>query len=368
MRLTVSQTDLSNALNTVSKATAKSVTRSFKPVLEGVLLEAKNNLLTLTATDTELTITTQIEANIQQEGKTVIPADLLNRLVKTMTDDITITTFDNSQVELKSGGAVVTLSTLNAEEYPQIEDIGDNTVKITILQSMLKRMIQQVIYAASKDSTRPALCGVLFDIKNGYLTMVGVDGYRLALAKTEVVDNAINEVVIVPEKALKILLQMPMNDDVDIYIGDRQIRFNISASTAVTTTLIAGDFVDYTKIIPDTSKTTIYIQTQRLKDAIERALLASTVLENKLVRMQIEDSKLTLTANSEICKTEETIPIEYEGEELRIAFNSRYLLDALNTVRDTNIKIWFNGALNPCAIWPVEGEEYCHLILPVRVS
>lgn len=368
MRLTVSQTELSNALNIVSKAVAKHVIRSFRPVLEGVLLEAKNNSLTITATDTELTITTQIEANIQQEGKTVIPADLLNKLVKTMADDITITTFDNNQVELKSGGAVVTLSTLNAEEYPQTEDITDKAAKITIPCDTLKQIIQQVLYAISKDNTRPVLCGALFEIKDGYLTMVGLDGYRMAVSKIPIGDYGIKTAAIIPGKALKVLTQTLTDDNVDIYISDAQAYF-IAGNTTIATTLIAGNYVNYTQIIPTTNKTAICIQTQQFKHAIERALIATNkTLENNLIKLQIEDNKLILTVNSDICRSEETIPIQQEGEALRIAFNGKYLLEALNAIKDANIKIWFNGSLNPCAIWPVEGEEYCHLVLPVRVS
>lgn len=367
MQLTVSQPDLSNALNIVSKAVANRITRSFTPALEGILLEAQNNMLTLTATDMELTITTQIEANIHQEGKTVVPADLLTKLVKTMTDNIAITMLDNGQVELKSSNAVIALSTLDAEEYPQIEDITDKAAKITIPCDTLKQIIQQVLYAISKDNTRPVLCGALFEIKDGYLTMVGLDGYRMAVSKIPIGDYGIKTVAIIPGKALKVLTQTLTDDNVDIYISDAQAYF-IAGNTTIATTLIAGNYVNYTQIIPTTNKTAICTQTQQFKHAIERALIATNkTLENNLIKLQIEDNKLILTANSDICRSEETIPIQQEGEALRIAFNGKYLLEALNAIKDTNIKIWFNGVTNPCVIWPTEGEEYCHLILPVRV-
>ena len=229
-------------------------------------------------------------------------------------------------------------------------------------------MIRQTIFATAQDETRPILTGALLEITDGKISLVALDGYRLAL-KSAPVDYAEDVKVVVPSKTLNELNKILEDDDSDVKITctENHIIFMLN-KTIITSRLLEGQFLNYNDIIRNDYKSRVTVNTQDIKDSIERASLLAREGKNNLVKLEVSDYKLVITSNSEIGDVYEEIKIDLEGEDIEIAFNSKYILDGIRVIDSEEITMDFVSSVNPCIIKPIDDENYTYLILPVRLS
>ena len=365
MKLICEGLDLSDAVLKVIRATA---TRTTNPILEGIKLHASEDTLTLSATDTEIAIEKTIAADVKIAGDVVVPGKFFADFVKKLSNEqIELTLTEQNTIKIKYTDSEGYLQCLVADEFPVIKDLV-NPEKIRVKRTDLKELIDKTIFSVAIDDARPILKGCLFEIENDIMTAVALDGYRLAMVKTEATCSAGKLSFIVPARSLgEISKLIDGNDEfIDVFVSDRHLLIN-DGSVKIITRLLEGDFINYRQVIPANTTTTIIVSKAQLEDGLERASLLARMDKNNLVKFDIRDKILTLTSASNIGNVTENITISLEGKDLAIAFNARYLSDCMRTINDEFIKINFTSQIAPCTICSAESDRYLYLILPVRI-
>ncbi len=355
---------LSSAIDGVSKAVTL---RSSIPALEGILLKAEGFQLTLTGYDLEMGITTTIEANVRQAGEIVLSAKLLGDMVRRLpSGEVSIYTNESGNATIKGGVAEFDILTMSASDYPDLPTPGaDHT--LTIKAGMLRGMIEKTLYAVSQDDKKPAHTGELFAIEEDKLTVVALDGYRLAIVERPVqAEKHIR--IIIPAKTLTEVNKLLGDDEDDVRISAnrRFVVFN-SGNYTILSRLIEGEFLNYANVIPNGCKTRVVLETRDFIDTIERASLIITErLKNPLRILFDASGKVTVRCQTNLGKVVDEFSAQVEGDPVEIGFNNRYLLDALRNARCEKVVLELSGPLSPVKILPEEGEDFIYLVLPVR--
>ena len=355
---------LSSAIDGVSKAVTL---RSSIPALEGILLKAEGFQLTLTGYDLEMGITTTIEANVRQAGEIVLSAKLLGDMVRRLpSGEINIYTNESGNASIKGGVAEFDILAMSASDYPDLPTPGaDHT--LTIRAGMLRGMIEKTLYAVSQDDKKPAHTGELFAIEEDKLTVVALDGYRLAIVERPVqAEKHIR--IIIPAKTLTEVNKLLGDDEDDVHISAnrRFVVFN-SGNYTILSRLIEGEFLNYANVIPNGCKTRVVLETRDFIDTIERASLIITErLKNPLRILFDASGKVTVRCQTNLGKVVDEFSAQEEGDPVEIGFNNRYLLDALRNARCEKVVLELSGPLSPVKILPEEGEDFIYLVLPVR--
>ena len=355
---------LSSAIDGVSKAVTL---RSSIPALEGILLKAEGFQLTLTGYDLEMGITTTIEANVRQAGEIVLSAKLLGDMVRRLpSGEVSIYTNESGNATIKGGVAEFDILAMSASDYPDLPTPGaDHT--LTIKAGMLRGMIEKTLYAVSQDDKKPAHTGELFAIEEDKLTVVALDGYRLAIVERPVqAEKHIR--IIIPAKTLTEVNKLLGDDEDDVRISAnrRFVVFN-SGNYTILSRLIEGEFLNYANVIPNGCKTRVVLETRDFIDTIERASLIITErLKNPLRILFDASGKVTVRCQTNLGKVVDEFAAQVEGEPVEIGFNNRYLLDALRNARCEKVVLELSGPLSPVKILPEEGEDFIYLVLPVR--
>ena len=365
MKLICDGLDLSDAVLKVLRATA---VRTTNPILEGIKLSAKEDTLTLSATDLEISIEKTIQADVKVAGEIVVPGKVFADFVKKLSNEqIELTVTDSNTLKIKYTDSEGVLQCLNADEFPIIKDLTAPD-RITLSPAELKDIIDKTIFSVAVDDARPILKGCLFEIENNVLTAVALDGYRLAMVKTKVAATASKMSCIIPAKSLSEISKLINleNDSVDILVSQNHLLID-DGQIKINTRLLEGEFINYKQVIPNNSNTTVIVSRAQLEDGLERASLLARMDKNNLVRFDIKGNVLTITSASNIGNVTENITISIEGKDITIAFNARYLSDCMHTISDEFIKLNFTSQIAPCTICSAESDKYLYLILPVRI-
>ena len=355
---------LASAIEGVSRAITN---RAAIPVLEGIYLKAEGFQLTLTGYDMEMGITTTIECNVLIAGETVLDARLLFSMISRMpAGDVCIELTDEGQAKISGGVVEFEIPAMNASDYPSLPVTGaDNTM--TLKCGMMREMIEKTIYAVSQDAKKPAHTGELFVIEPGSLTVVALDGYRLAIIKRDV--ECTRDIrIIIPGKTLQELLKIMGGDEDEVKIdaNRRYVVFTTNGYT-IMSRLIEGDFLNYEGVIPKDKKTRVTVDCKTFIDTIERASLIITERLKNPLRINFAEDKVTVRCQTPLGKVvDEFTPESMEGDSMEIGFNNRYLLDALRYSKCEKLRLEINGPLSPVKVLPVEGEDFIYLVLPVR--
>lgn len=365
MKVVCDGLDLSIATAQVIKAISNKTTN---PVLEGIKLTAENDTLILSATDLELAIEKTIKADVKLEGECVIPGKFFSEFIKKLTNEkIELELNDKNQVKINYTDSESFVQCYNVLEFPNLKIIEDGEY-FTILQKDFRSLINKSIFSTALDDTRPVLKGCYFEIEDNNINSVGLDGYRLSYVKKPLVKSTVKTSIIVPAKSLTEICKFLEDNDeeINVYLQKNFLMVEFD-NTKIISRLIDGDFINYKQIIPKNFTTSIIINKNTFEEAIERTSVLSRVDRNNLVKFDLKEKLLTLTSNSDIGNIKENIGISLKGNDLVIAFNSRYFSECLRTINNEAIKIEFNMPSSPCVITPSEGDEFLFLILPVRI-
>lgn len=364
MRIFVSVKSLFHALAVVYRAIPS---RTPLSILTGVFFETGDNEIFLTATDLEQSIRTRIPATIEQAGTAVLPAREITELIRRL-HNISNVTIENdpetntSKIIYAQSEAV--LHGFTPDEYPVLAEIPKKTL-ITISQSLFREMLKQVLFAVSTEEHRPIFTGVLFEFTADKFNMVSTDTHRLALRTTVLEQEPAQLInVVVPGKTLNELVKLLTNDDMDIsiHVTENQIFFILN-DIQIVTRLLAGEFPNYSLIIPEKFSTYIQVSTSELLEAIDRALLLASP-ERQTVFFQMQDNILTVFFNAETGRIREDLSVEMKGENLDIGFNGRYVIDVLKTINEESTHLQFTGTNTTAIIKPGEQKEFISLLVP----
>lgn len=366
MKFTCQVSELVEGLSIAARALSA---RTTQPILEGVLIKTNEDSLKLTCSDGSISIVTQVNATVEEEGDVVLPGRLFLEVMRKMPDgELKASSKENFAVTLRCMGSRTTIAGQDAVNYPALPLVSAENSFI-LPQKLMRELVEQTSFATSSDESRIVLTGSLLEIKKGELRMVALDGFRLALRLERLGGDTAEVSAIIPQKALSEIARV-MSDDENqmamLLIGGSQLMINMD-NTQIYATLIGGEFIQYRQIIPTEWKTRARVSTEAMASCVERASLMAREGRNNLIRMNVDDGRIVITSNSESGDVYEELDAQIEGESLDIAFNVRYMMDVLRAVKDEEIYLRFNSAVSPCLICPIEGDAYVYLVLPVRV-
>lgn len=362
MKMICDRTLLSNAVAGVSKAVTQ---RSSIPVLEGILMKAEGFSLTLTGYDLEMGITTSIEANVLEPGEVVLSAKLLGDMVRRLSSsEVEITATETNATTIKGGITEFDIMGMNPGDFPELPSPGaDHTLDLEI--PTFREMVETTLFAVSQDDKKPAHTGELFAIEPDKLTVVALDGYRLAIIEKPV--KAAKDInIIIPAKTLAEAIKLFTDDDEVVHIAANR-RFVVFSSRTYTviSRLIEGDFLDYKRVIPEGYHTRVTVDVRDFSNSIERASLIITERLKNPLRITF-DGNITVRCQTTLGKVVDELDAEIEGEPVEIGFNNRYLLDALRYSRCDKLVFEVSGPLSPVKVLPKDGGDFLFLVLPVR--
>jgi DNA polymerase III subunit beta len=366
MKLICNQKLLSHKISIVQKAISNKTTLD---ILKGILLKTEDGNLKLTGYDLELGIQTYTQAEIIEPGSIIVNSRLFGDIIRKLPDSfIEIETDEDNNVYINCENSRFNIKGDSPIEYPQLPEVDEYSL-YEIPQDLLKNMIKQTVFAISQDQTKPILMGELLEIDNNNINLIAIDGYRLAVRGGQIKNDIGNNKVIIPGKTLSDINSLISNEEDNIKIGiDEKNAVFIVNETKIITRLLEGEFIDYKKLLPREYNLRVKAKTRDFLNSIERASLLAQSEKNNLIKLSIRDESIAITSNSERGNVYEEVKIQLEGEYLDIAFNSRYLIEALKIIDSDEIYLEFTTNVNPCIIKPVGEVKYTYLLLPVRIS
>lgn len=367
MKFSCEKALLHTAVNTAARAVSS---KSSIPALEGVLLQAGTSL-TISGYDMQTGIRTTVDADVTEGGTLVLSTRLFGDILRHLPDDVVVLQSDNDlNVKLTCGDAAYDILAISAEDYPELPEVEDQHT-VTIPQGTLRSMIGETSFAVSTNEARPVHTGSLFEISESSLTVVSVDGFRLALRRENLDKQVMGAFSFVaPASALNEVERICGDTDQEavITLGNRHLLFRVG-STQLICRRLEGDFLDYKSAIPRSNPIVVTGEAKALMDSIERVSVVISEKQKSPVRCVFEDGRVRMSAKTAIGEAKDVCTVEGDGAGLEIGFNNRYLLDALKYAPADKVRLEMNTGISPCILSPVEGEEnFLYMVLPVRLK
>ncbi|MCM1149133.1 MAG: DNA polymerase III subunit beta [Butyricicoccus sp.] len=368
MQFTCEKNGLLKAISIASRA---AVGKSPNPALEGILIESGAETVRFTCYDLTKAIYTDADAQVSEPGSILLPARLFESMVRKMpSGDVSVKTGQGSSVSVSCGRTRYEITGLNAGDFPVLPSV-DSQAGVSLPENILGCMIRQTIFAVSDNENRPLYTGELFEISGGSLTVVAVDGYRLALRREKLDSEDGEYSFIVPGKSLAELEKLcsDSDDPVRITLGEKHISFAIDRTVLISRRL-DGDFLNYRKAVPTEFAITVFASRAQIYDTVDRvALTIDDRLKNPL-RCVFDRDFVKMTSTSAIGSSEDFCAIDGDGKGLLIGFNNRYLLDILKDAPADELKICLNNGSSPCVMTAAdeENDSFLYMLLPVRLK
>lgn len=364
MKFSCSRQELSEALNNVTRAVAAKTTH---PALEGVLIIAEDENLILSCYNMELGITTYMPAHISENGSIVLNAKLFSDMVRRLPSErVEIECDEKCITKIRGGAAEYNIIGIEAEEFPALPTV-DEKINFTIRQDTLKSMIDQTIFAVAVNDFKPVHTGSKFIIKDHVLSVVSVDGFRLAI-RQEQVSYGDELDFIVPGKSLsEVAKLLEGEEEILIALSQKHIIFRIGRYDVVSR-LLEGDFIDFRSSIPASSNTVVEVKVRDFLNSIDRTSLLINDRLKSPIRLSIGEGEIKISCSTAIGKISDVVECDIKGDHVDMGFNNRYLLEALRATGCDKVKMVINSPLAPVKIVPMEGESFLFLVLPVRMK
>ena len=357
---------LSDAATTVSKACA---VKTITPVLECIKLHAKNDGLTLTAYDGEISIEKKIQAEILEEGEICVNGKMFADFVGKIAGFEVVVVCNGNTVSIRYADSESNMQGLSADDFPRFGgNMSENKNYFECKETDLKTLISKVVFCAATDDSRPILKGCLLEANDGVLSATALDGFRMAYSYCETKETSGNFKIVCPARTLTEISRMLDGDgDLKIYTEKNMLSVAVK-DTVITSKLYLGEFVKRENVYPLGFATKVTVNRAELCESVERASVLIRGDKNNLIMFDIKPGKIGLTANSEMGKIDEIVLAELDGAELKIAMNAKYLLDALKALDEENVVLSFNAPVMPFTAENLENKKSEYLILPVRTG
>lgn len=375
MKFTIQRDYFITQLNDTLKAISP---RTTLPILTGIKMDVTDNKIVLTGSDSEVSIEITIPAeinheeivNIEETGAIVLPGRFFVDIIKKLpAPTVTIETNSQFQAKIISGQSEFNLSGLDSDQYPLLPQVSEDAA-MSLPIKVLKNIIRQTNFAVSTSETRPVLTGVNWLIKDNELSCTATDSHRLALRRLALEDNTVDNMnVIIPGKALSELNKIVNDDDetIDIFFASNQVLFKVGHINFISR-LLEGNYPDTSRLFPESFETSLTIDNGDFFHAIDRASLLAREGGNNVIKLAADESMVELSSTSpEIGTVKEAVNTSnFEGQGLKISFNSKYMMDALKAIDNDEVSVEFFGTMRPFILKPKDDDNVIQLILPIR--
>lgn len=371
MKVNILQENLNLAVNVVSRAITQ---RAQLPILANILIEASPGTIKLSATNLEIGLSSWQKAKVDQPGRITLPAKILSEVVATLPPGSVSLTLDRDRVKLEGGTFKAAVNGVAADEFPAIPTLkkGKAGQSISLKKDLLKEAAEAVAAAAGTDESRPIFTGVKLEICPTGMRLAATDGYRLGVKTVNEFDpGKIKKTLVVPARALLELARNLDPGEGELILAptdeERQLIFSLPELELVTR-LLEGEFPDFDKIIPKTTAGKAEMDAADLRQAVRAAAVFARDSAN-IIKFSLSKTGLLISANSpQVGENEVGVEAKYSGEKAEIAFNSRYLLEMLATIKAKTISLEVSGPLAP-GLFKIPGDDsWLHIIMPVRVQ
>ena len=367
MKFTCEKALLVSAISVASRTVAP---KSAIPSLEGLLVKAGVKVM-LTGYNLETGITVGVPADIAEPGECIMPARLFFDIIRKLPDDeVTVSVDESFRVSIRGGISSFTITAMTAEDYPELPDV-ESEKGIPVPQRELREMISGTIFSASENMARPIHTGCLFEIADESVTVVAVDGYRLALRRY-IPEQPLERTVkfVAPAAALKEVEKIldDTDDPAVIYLGTKHILFMIGDATLVCR-ILEGEFLDWRRVLPQNNPIKVAANVREVTDSIERVSLVISEKIKSPVRCTFGHNTADFRTTSTIGEAHDMCSTAGDGKDLEIGFNCRYLLDALRAVPTPEVSLELINGLSPIVLNPCDGSgKFSYMVLPVRLK
>lgn len=360
------QENLIKGLHIVSHLAGKNTTL---PILNNILIHAKDGEITLTTTNLEIGVNCKIRGKVKKEGKCTVQARLLTEFVSLLPKENVLLNYENNKLNIKCVKDKTSINTLSADDFPLIPSI-DSKNKYVVKVKELRNALSKVVFTVATDTTRPEISGALFSIENKKITIVGTDSYRLAEKTINLEETSADQKIIIPIETIQEVLRImgdTEEESIDFYLEENQILFKLD-NIELVSRLTEGSYPDYKQIIPSGSKTKAEIDIREFTQAVKRISL--------FCKPGINDIKLNFTPNKneiiissisdQLGEGMTSISSKIKGEENEITFNYRYLLDGLNNILGNELTLEINDSGSPGLMKSDKDQEYIYIIMPIK--
>ncbi|MGH8024860.1 MAG: DNA polymerase III subunit beta [Limisphaerales bacterium] len=369
MNLTISKEQILTGLQAVQNVVAA---RTTLPILGNVLVRAEGDRVEFTATDLDVTVACAVEARVKKAGATTLPVKKLFGIVRELNGgEIDIETDEKNVSVIRSGPSYYKIHGLSADEFPPMPVFKDDK-KVTLQQETIKAMMRKTAFAVSTDESRYVLNGIFLSLKDHKMTMVATDGRRLALADEEAdISEKSSGEVIIPAKAVGELNRLLQDKgEAEIKFGENQALFALkdekNFSVLLITKLIEGNYPNYKQVIPTETRERVTLVREEFLQALRRAEIMTSEKANS-VKLAFGRNNLAITANTpEVGEARESLAVNYSGKEMAIAFNPRYLIDALSALSEEEVYFELIDELSP-GVLKINGP-FLYVVMPMRLS
>ena len=366
MKFVCQKEDLMQGLSVASKASA---TRSPQAVLECVSIAADFSGVRLQCTDLQMGIETAVPAMVAEEGRVLLNARLLNEIVRKLPDgEVTLSVSASNRATISAAGSKTTLQGMSAQDFPQLPAVPEDD-PIELPQVLLRDMIRETGFAVAADDARPILMGIYLEVEDDVLTLVALDGFRLARRRGKLLASAGKVSAVVSGHYFIEAGKILGDDDAPVTLALSKTHLLLRAKGfTVIIRLLEGEYIKYRQLLPPSYAISTRVSRGELADCIDRASLMAREGKNNLLRFSIRQDKLSITSNSEMGDVYEEMDVETTGSDIDIAFNVRYITDAVKSIDEEQFLIKLNSNISRCVLVPTEGEEFLYLVLPVRTA
>jgi DNA polymerase III subunit beta len=368
MKIVIPRSELLDAVNKVKTVVSA---KSALPILSHILLDAKDGVVTLSATDLKVSIECSVDCSVAEDGSLTVSAQRLSAILAELPEgEVTLALGDNNVVTLDSGKIQTKLFSMSPEEFPPIRTF-DGIEPLILDQSLLRKLFAKTSFAISSDQARYNLTGLLFELNEGRLHTVATDGRRMSLfAETDGIPDGIGLKVIIPGKMISELERLlGDNAEVKVQIDETQAAFTFD-SIRLVTALIEGTFPNYDMVIPKKHDKEALLDVAPFVEAVRRTRTMTNDKFNS-VRFHLSTGVLTLkVVTPEVGEYREEMPIEFEGEELEIAFNPDFILDVLRRIEGDKLVLQLKDPMSPGVFKPfteAPQDNYVNVIMPIRI-
>jgi DNA polymerase-3 subunit beta len=367
LKLTTKRTELVAKLSVVSRAVS---TRAATQALSGILLSASEDGVALTATDGEMGLRTEMEADVIANGTALLPGRLLAELARSLGEETVEIELRDAErdVEIHSGGSSFHLRVLPVEDFPNLPEEGPEPLKIPA--TALAETVELVARAASRDDMRPVLTGVLVSASGQEMTMVATDSYRLAVKRTDLESAIGGELEAnIPARALRELGRLVAAgelEEVAVSLLPNQAVFK-AGEILLNTRLIDGQFPNFRQLLPESYEHDVRLPRPEFLDVVRR--VSQLAQRNAPLRLSFSQGELKVSASTpDVGDAEETMPAAFEGESLEIGFNPEFLRDGVESVEGDEVMLRLISPLRPGLLQPVDNEDFRYLVMPIRLN
>ena len=362
MHFISSKENLLRAITIASKATSKLQ----KTVLESILFETENGKVILKATDISLSIETELEAQVIDEGRFALPARyLIDIISKFPESDVTIKNISDESVEIICMNSNIKFMCMDADEFPSFpERFTGSFAKLS--EKKLRGIINETLFAVSTAEDKPLLTGIHFEIENNVLEAAALDGFRMAVRDEDVVYDGTLDFTL-PSRAAREILHIANDTEETVKFAclENMAMFEFKGTT-IYTRLLEGKYIEYKNLIPGNQTIDMICDRDAFYSAVERAAIMARD-RNNIIKMDISNSVLEITSESQIGNIDEKIPVIQNGDDISIAFNAKNIMEVLRVMPDDEIKMSFSSPLSPSVMTGTATPGYLYLVLPLNI-